>query len=475
MRPSDPSGASGPPSVTSAPAPEWPPRRQALRQALALGATAVSASLARAALPPSAEAPPPAAGDATLTVPARPAGSPADVARDEVYWSRVAALYRVDPAVTNLENGFYGVMTRPVLARYQQHIEALNLRNSLYLRQDYPRDAEQVRRRVAAAVGAAPDEIALTRGATEALQNLVVNYRGLKAGDTVLYADLDHDSGQSAFDHLAALRGARVGSLTIPEPATHQGVIDAYAQALARHPRTRLLLLTHVNNKTGLVLPVADIARLARQRGVDVVLDAAHSFGQLDFTVADLGVDFIAFNLHKWIGAPLGVGFLYIKRGRLDAIAPHLAQAGEEKGPDDVRRRVHSGTTNTANVLTVPVALELHLALGAAHKEARVRYLRDRWVAQARALGGVEILAPDDPHLVAGITGFRLAGRRGRDDNRAVATALRDRHGIFTVARGGVASGDVVRVTPALFTSAADVDRLGEALRDLVARPPWAA
>ena len=448
----------------------WLQRRQALRHALGLGAAATGAAVStvRAGTPAEAGS----SGEAALTVPTPPAGSPADVARDEAYWSRVAALYRVDPAVTNLENGFYGVMARPVLARYQQHIEALNLRNSLYLRQDYPREAERVRAQVAAAVGATPDEIALTRGATEALQNLAINYRGLKAGDTVLYADLDHDSGQSAFDRLAAQRGAQVARLVIPEPATHQGVIDAYAQALARHPRTRLLLLTHVNNKTGLVLPVADIARLARQRGVDVVLDAAHSFGQLDFKVADLGVDFIAFNLHKWIGAPLGVGFLYIRRGRLDAIAPHFADADEARGPDDIRRRVHSGTTNTANVLTVPAALDLHLALGAARKEARVRYLRDRWVAQARALGGIEILTPDDPRLVAGITGFRLAGKAGRDDNRAVATALRERHGIFTVARGGLASGDVVRVTPALFTGAADVDRLAEALRDIVLRPP---
>ncbi|HIV71100.1 MAG TPA: aminotransferase class V-fold PLP-dependent enzyme [Candidatus Aquabacterium excrementipullorum] len=445
----DPAGA---PVGSTTPA--LPPRRQALRHALGLGVAAMGASAAHAA---------------------PPAGSPADVARDEAYWSRVAALYRLDPSVTNLENGFYGIMARPVLARYQQHIEALNLRNSLYLRQDYARDAEQVRTRVAAAVGATPGEIALTRGATEALQNLIVNYRGLKTGDTVLYADLDHDSGQSAVDHLAAQRGAHVAKLVVPEPATHQRVIDAYAEALKRHPRTRLLLLTHVNNKTGLVLPVAEIAKLARQRGVDVVLDAAHSFGQLDFTVADLGVDFIAFNLHKWIGAPLGVGFLYIRKGRLDAIAPHLVDADEARGPDDVRRRVHSGTTNTANVLTVPTALDLHLALGAAHKEARVRYLRDRWVTQARALGGIDILTPDDPRLVAGITGFRLAGKPGRDDNRAVATALRERHGIFTVARGGLASGDVVRVTPALFTRAADVDRLAEALRDIVARPPRAA
>lgn len=399
-----------------------------------------------------------------VSVPVTPPGAADQVARQEVYWDQIAALYKVDPAFTNLENGFYGVLARPVLSAYQAHIERLNEQNSLYLRTQYGKDSEAIRARVAAAVGADPGEIALTRGATEALQNLIGNYRGLKPGDTVLYSDVDYDSTQAQFDYLQQQRGVNVARFNLPEPATYQGILDAYAKAFADNPKARLLLITHVSHKNGLILPVAEIIKLARARSIDVIVDAAHSWGQVDFKVADLGADFIAFNLHKWIGAPLGVGFLYIRKERLADIAPHLelAKAGQ---PDEIRTRVHTGTTNTANVLTIPDALDFHERIGIANKSARLRYLRDLWVKEARQIKGVQVLTPDDPRLYAGITAVRLAGRTSQADNQSLVQRLREKHGIFTVARGGLASGYSVRVTPALFTRPADVARLAQALK----------
>ncbi|RZK99856.1 MAG: aminotransferase class V-fold PLP-dependent enzyme [Rubrivivax sp.] len=397
-------------------------------------------------------------------LPAAPPGSPASQASNEAYWSQIAALYRVSPDLVNLENGFYGVLPQPVLAAYHRHIDRLNESNSVYLRGQYGKDTEAIRLRLAAAIGARPGEIALTRGATEALQNLIGNYRGLKPGDTVLYSDVDYDSTQVQFDHLQQLRGVNVAKFKLPEPATHQGILDAYAQAFAAHPKARLLLITHVSHKNGLVLPVAEVIQLARARSIDVIVDAAHSWGQVDFKVGDLGADFIAFNLHKWIGAPLGVGFLYIRQERLGDIAPHLetAKAGQ---PDDIRSRVHTGTTNTANVLTIPDALDFHERIGIANKAARLRHLRDLWVQEARQIKGVQVITPDDPRLCAGITAVRLEGRTSQADNQGLVQRLRERHGIFTVARGGLASGYSVRVTPALFTRPADVERLAKALK----------
>lgn len=401
---------------------------------------------------------------ASAGLPATLPGPAGGNASNEAYWSEVASLYRLSPEVVNLENGFYGVLPRPVLAAYQAHIERLNELNSVYLRGQYGRDSDAIRRRLASAIGAQPGEIALTRGATEALQNLIGNYRGLKPGDTVLYSDVDYDSTQAQFDYLQQQRGVNVARFKLPEPATHQGILDAYAKAFANHPKTRLLLLTHVSHKNGLVLPVAEIIQLARARSIDVIVDAAHSWGQIDFKVGDLGADFMAFNLHKWIGAPLGVGFLYIRQERLSDIAPHLqlAKAGQ---PDDIRTRVHTGTTNTANVLTIPDALDFHERIGVANKGARLRYLRDLWVREARQIGRVQVITPDDPRLYTGITALRLEGRASQADNQGLVQRLRERHGIFTVARGGLASGYSVRVTPALFTRPADVERLVQALR----------
>ncbi len=423
-------------------------------------------ALAGAALPTLGQAAGPAPQADALSLPAlRPGVEPAS---DQRYWDAVAAQYRLAPGPVNLENGFYGIMAQPVLAQYQRNVAYLNEHNSIYLRQGFEADVGRARARIAAALGVLTEEIALTRGATEALQNLIVNYRRLKPGDTVMYADLDYDSAQQVFDHLQERRGVRVARIVLPEPASRQGVLDTYAQALERHPGTRLLLLTHVNNKTGLVLPLAELTRMARARGVDVIVDAAHAFGQVDVNLRQSGVDFAAFNLHKWIGAPLGVGFMYIRRARLHDIAPHLAgRDGEGAEADDILSRVHSGTGNTANVMTVTAALDFQQAIGLERKAARLRYLRDYWVSRARALPGVQILTPDEAGMAGAITSFRLAGQAGKAANQAIAARLKNDYGIFTVQRGGVAAGDCVRVTPALFTRTGELDMLVAALREM--------
>jgi isopenicillin-N epimerase len=201
---------------------------------------------------------------------------------------------------------------------------------------------------------------------------------------------------------------------------------------------------------------------MARERNIDVILDAAHSWGQLEFDIADLGVDFIGFNLHKWIGAPVGLGFLYIRKGRLDAIDRHFGDGSFDR--NDIRTRVHTGTSNFAAVLTLPFALKFHEAIGTPAKAARLRFLRDRWVAKARALPNIEVLTPDEPGLAAGITSFRIKNKGSREDNNALVAALRDKHKVLTVRRDGVAKGQCIRVSPALYTTEDEVDRFVVAL-----------
>lgn len=256
--------------------------------------------------------------------------SNASNASNEKYWQKVASLYKISPDFINLENGLYGVLPKPILAEYQHKIAQLNERSSLYIRQDYAGDADKIRAQIAAVAGVLPEEIALTRGGTESLQILITNYNKLKPGDTVLYSDVDYDAAQTNIDYLKEIRGVNVGKITIPEPASYQAIIDTYIQAFANYPQTKLLLLTHISHRTGLVIPVAEIAQIAKQKGIDVLVDAAHSFGHLDFKIPDLNADFAAFTLHKWIGAPLGVGFIYIRKARLGDIHPHLVSETPE-------------------------------------------------------------------------------------------------------------------------------------------------
>jgi isopenicillin-N epimerase len=393
--------------------------------------------------------------------------SPDALATDERYWRSIASHYEVTSEVVQLENGNWGICTQSVLAAYERQLQAVNRRNSFYVRREFAGDYERIRARIAAALGVDSDEIALTRGATEALQALIGGYNGLRPGDAVLYCDLDYDSMQSAMNWLTARRGVEVVRIALPEPATYQGLIDAYAAALDAHPRVRLILLTHLSHRTGLVLPIKEIVAMARARGVDAIVDSAHAWGQIDFSVRDLGMDFAGFNLHKWMGAPLGVGVLYIRRARIAQV--DVFMASDEHSPDDVQARVHSGTTNFAAFLTVPDALNFQETIGIAAKEARLRYLRDLWAERLRGHGRLEVLTPSDRRLHGGITSFRLKDRTSAADNVALAKQLLDQFGIFSVHRTGVAAGACVRITPAMFTSRDHIDRLVHALEAIAA------
>ncbi|MFC6840406.1 aminotransferase class V-fold PLP-dependent enzyme [Xanthomonas theicola] len=405
------------------------------------------------------------ATQAAAGMPAAPAGVPArQLATDEVYWAQVAAAYAVDRRTVALENGYWGTMSRPVLKAYLQRVQQVNHDNAHYARLQFPDDYRHLRARAAGALRIDPRELALTRNATESLQLLIGGYNRLKPGDAVLYADLDYDAMITAMQWLRQRRGVEAIGIDLPQPATRQSLIDAYAQALQRHPRVKLMLVTCIGHRTGLALPVTEIVALARQRGVDTIVDATQAIGQRDIGIPDLGADFVGFNFHKWIGAPLGVGGFYIRRERIADIDPHMGQAGPA---DSIDTRVHTGTVDFAAFLSLPAALEAHERIGAANKQARLQYLRDRWVHAVADLSGLEVLTPDDPQLYGAMTSLRLRGQTSEQQNAALAQRLLQQFGVMTTMRSGAASGACVRATPALFTRMEEIDRFAQALRSI--------
>lgn len=393
------------------------------------------------------------------------AAAPISAAAKADDWERIAREYDMTRDVIQLEHGNWGMMARPVAEAYRAHVARVNRDTSYYARRTMVADLEAVRARLAQWMGVAFEEIALTRNATEAMKALILQYNRLKPGDAVLYADLDYYSMQACMESLAQTRGVRVIKIALPEPATRQSLIDTYAEAFAANPRVKMALLTHIGHRTGLVLPIADIATLARARGVDVVVDAAHSVGQLDFKLPEIKADFIGMNIHKWLGAPLGVGAIYVRRDRQSSI--DLDPAESVVPPNDLASRVHVGTPDFAAQLTVPDALAFQDAIGAPRRTARLRALRDRWVNAVRDLPSIQILTGDDPALHGAITSFRIRGRTSKEENVALAKELLDKHRIFTVYRDGLASGCCVRVTPALATRMSEVDALAKAIRSL--------
>lgn len=377
------------------------------------------------------------------------------------------ALYDVDRTIANFDAGYYGAMTRPVHAAYLEHITFMNRHSALFLRNAlpaHPREAELDRSRAAVAglLGCATDEIALSTGATEALYALIVNYRPLAPGDAVICADIDYDEMQHAMAHLARSRGVRLVRLALPEPHTEANLLAAYDKALRETPRAKLLLLTHVSNRNGVIPPVRAIIAMARARGVDTILDSAQALGLLPFTVDELGADFVGFSLHKWIAAPLGNGGIYVRRDRMADMEPFLGNLIHPAA--DVRSRVLTGTPDFAARLTIADAVAVHRRLGVGHKLAHLRALRDHWVAGARAVPGVEITVPDEPGRAAAMTSFRLPGMRTLAQAQRAQTVFLERHRLLVVAKGGLASGPILRVTPSLFNTRAELDRLVHAI-----------
>jgi selenocysteine lyase/cysteine desulfurase len=211
------------------------------------------------------------------------------------------------------------------------------------------------------------------------------------------------------------------------------------------------------------VPPVKAIVAMAKARGVDVILDSAQAVGHLPFTVDDIGADFIGFSLHKWLAAPLSTGGIYIRKARLQDIAPWLGN--RIHGPEDIRARIPTGTVDFAARLSIPRAIDVQDAIGLEAKYRHLVRLRDYWVDRVRDVPGLEILLPQEPGRFGAVTGFRLPGMKGPDGAKQAAKLFLDKYRLLVVAKAGLASGPVLRVTPALFNSSAELDRLVAAIR----------
>ncbi|QOF90524.1 aminotransferase class V-fold PLP-dependent enzyme [Pseudomonas lundensis] len=387
-----------------------------------------------------------------------------DNARDEHFWHAIAQRYDVAPGPINLENGHFGRMTRGVAQDYQRQVDFINRSNSVHVRQRFDgTQSLEIRAHLADVLKVEPASIALTNRASDALQSLIRNYTGLQPGDQLLICDLEYHSVEYAMRWVAQQRGLEMIEITHAHPATYESLLNGYREAFTQHPRIKLMALTHVTHRTGLVMPVQAIIELAKEHGVDVILDGAHALGQIDFDLPGMGVAFAGFNLHKWIGAPLTLGFMYIDPQRLADIAPDM---GSQHYPEpDIRNRAPYGTPNIPAWLSLPKVLQEHLDLGGSKaKGERLRALRDLWVREARTLPGIEVLTPDDPRLYCAITSLRFTHL---DDQQPMVERLLKDYNLLTVARNGSACGSCIRITVGMATTRDDIHQLIRALREL--------
>ena len=391
--------------------------------------------------------------------------SGAELAGDEAYWRSVSAFYKKTDGIVNLEHGYWGKMALPVEQSYIELTKMVNHQLSYYARKDWYGDAKASVSAVAEALAVPTEEIALTRNATEAMHNLLFQYKGIQPGDRLMWADIDYPAFQHTMAALAEQRGATGVEITLPAQASKQQLLEVYQDKIRSTANLKLMILTHASNQHGLILPVAEIAAFAKQHGVDVICDCAQSWGLIDFTLPELNVDWAVFNLHKWIGSPVGVGALYMRKGTLDKVAPYPG----ETDPDNtlVHKRVHMATSNFAAFLAVPDAVRFHNRVGPAAKMARLKYLRERWVSKARNMPHIEVLGATDDASASGMGAFRLAGQTSREQINQLQKRLENEFGVFTVGRYDLSSGSCIRVTPQVFTTLQEIDALVDALASL--------
>ena len=376
--------------------------------------------------------------------------------------------YDVDRGIANLENAYWNVMARPVAEDYFNKLNYVNRHNVPFVRgvmpnESLPVELEKVRSSVARLINADVSEIALTRCGTESLQDLISGYNRLKPGDCILFADLDYDSMQNTMLFLKERRGVDVINFSLPEPATTSNILATYEDVLRKTPRARLMLVTHLCHRTGLVNPVKEIIALARKHEVDCILDTAQAVGQLPVDVMQIDADFAGFSLHKWVGAPLGTGAVYIRRSRLADI--DICLGNREDPLDDIASRVYSGTYNFGAVLTIPTAINFHNRLTLERKRARLQFMRNYWVSRVRDVEGIEILTPDDPERYGATTSFRMKGMHSFEQAKHLQDLFFAKYKVLTVARKGITRGAAVRVTPALYNTTTELDQLVAAIK----------
>jgi selenocysteine lyase/cysteine desulfurase len=314
---------------------------------------------------------------------------------------------------------------------------------------------EAVRERMARYFGCDTEEVALTRGASESLQICQLGF-DLSPGDEVLTSTHDYPRMVTTFRQRERRDGIVLRQFSLPIPAEDpEEVVRRFEQHVTE--RTRLILVSHMVNITGQILPVREVVAMARRRGIPAIVDGAHSFGHFPFRHADLDCDYFASSLHKWLFAPFGTGLLYVRRDRIAGLWPLMA--AEEKQAADIRKFEEIGTHPCPNHLAIADALTFHLGIGPERKAARLVYLRDRWAKRLLEHAGVRLHTSLKPGFACGIATVQLEGL----PSARLAKHLWDRHRIFTVAIEH-AEFEGLRVSPSVYSTVEEVDRFAEAM-----------
>ncbi|MCU0358890.1 MAG: aminotransferase class V-fold PLP-dependent enzyme [Cyclobacteriaceae bacterium] len=385
--------------------------------------------------------------------------TPADkLANDEYFWLKVRGGYRLKPDYINLENGYYCFLPQETLENFINHIREVNYQASYYMRTVQWENKRKAAARLATLAGCSPDELIITRNTTESL-DMIIGGQDWKPGDEAVMAEQDYGSMLAMFRQVGRRFGVVNKMVSVPNhPKDDEEIVHLYEEAIT--PKTKLLMVCHMVNITGQILPIRKISDMAHSKGVKVMVDGAHAFAHFRYSIPDLGCDFYGASLHKWLSVPLGAGILYVKKEHIDSVWPVFAPFNDNAG--DIYRLNQTGTHPVHTDLAINNAIDFYEKLGAERKEARLRYLQNYWTSQVRDLPHIVVNTPKDATRSCGIANVGIRGMKPAE----LADTLMKKYGIYTVAIDYV-NVHGCRITPNIYTTPKELDALVKALKEL--------
>jgi selenocysteine lyase/cysteine desulfurase len=385
--------------------------------------------------------------------------APAALASEEDFWAGIRSGYRLKPEYINLENGYYSILPQEILEHFIGHVREVNYQGAYYMRTRQFDDKNAMAEKLALLAGCTKEELIITRNTTESL-DMVIAGTNWQAGDEAVMAEQDYGAMLDMFKQVGKRYGVVNKIISIPNhPNSDEEIVDLYANAITA--KTKLLMVCHIINITGQILPVRKICDMAHAKGVKVMVDGAHAFAHFQYSIPDLHCDYYGTSLHKWLSVPLGAGFLYVNKANIKDIWPLLGVDINSR-QDDILRLNHTGTHPVHTDLAIANALDYFFTIGAERKEARLRYLQFYWTDKVRNIPNVVVNTPADKQRSCSIANVGVKGINPGD----FANILLKKYNIYTVAID-YANVHGCRITPNIYTKPQDLDQLVKALTEL--------
>jgi selenocysteine lyase/cysteine desulfurase len=386
--------------------------------------------------------------------------SPEDVARDEDFWFQVRHAFTIDRNQINLNSGSVSPSPRVVQEAMKQYLTIFNMSPSLWTGELLYPEQEALREGLADMFGCDREELAITRNTTESLQIIQLGMP-LERGDEILTTTQDYPTMLTSWRQRERRDGVVLKTVSIPTPADSDQLFDVFEKNIT--PRTRVIHFCHITYTAGQIFPVKRICSMARERGIETIVDGAHAFAHFPYKRDDLDCDYYGTSLHKWLTAPLGTGFLYVRKEKIPGIWPLLA--APQSLENNIRKFEYIGTHAISNRNAIGEALTFNRSIGIDRKAARLRYLKDRWMDRVAGLTAVQILTPRSPELSCAIGTMRIDGIGASD----LTEHLLKKYRIHIRPRFVPDEWEGIRVTPNVFTTLEEVDAFADAIEEIVA------